>query len=373
MSSDTDHHQMARALQLAEKGLYTTHPNPRVGCVLVKDDQVVGEGWHRRAGEPHAERNALAQAGERARGATAYITLEPCCHQGRTPPCSDALIEAGVSRVVAAMRDPNPLVAGKGLAQLEAAGIATEYGLMQAQAEALNPGFTKRMAEGRPYIRCKLAMSLDGRTAMASGESQWITSEAARLDVQRLRARSSAILTGIGTLLADDPSMNVRLSTEELGLEADLQPPTPVRVVLDPALKTPPTAKMLKLPGPTLLLSSDDEPLHAAALDAAGAQVISLAANGCNLNLDEVLTVLAEQELNEVLLESGATLAGALLEKQLIDELVIYMAPHIMGDSARGLFHLPLLKQMSQRIGLQISDLRKVGPDLRITAHPVYS
>ncbi|MGD8907943.1 MAG: bifunctional diaminohydroxyphosphoribosylaminopyrimidine deaminase/5-amino-6-(5-phosphoribosylamino)uracil reductase RibD [Chromatiales bacterium] len=370
MSSDADHRYMGRAIQLARKGLYTTHPNPRVGCVLAKQGEVVGEGYHRRAGEPHAERNALAQAGERARGATAYVTLEPCCHQGRTPPCSDGLIEAGVKRVVAAMRDPNPRVAGAGFSQLRAAGIEVEEGVMQAQAERLNPGYTKRMRQGLPYVRCKLAMSLDGRTAMASGESQWITSAAAREDVHRLRARSAAILTGFGTLQADDPSMNVRLSPQALGLDADLHTPQPLRVVLDPRLQTPPAAKMLSLSGPVLIVCSDEARLDAAPLEAAGAQVVTRPADGDMLDLRQVMDYLAQQEINEVLLESGAVLAGAMMAEGLIDELVIYLAPHLMGSDARSLFHLPAIEMMSQRISLRITDLRQVGEDIRITAVP---
>ena len=370
MSSDMDHLYMARALQLARRGRYTTHPNPRVGCVLVKAGAIVGEGYHRRAGEPHAERRALAAAGTEAQGATAYVTLEPCCHHGRTPPCSDGLIEAGVKRVIAAMPDPNPKVAGQGFAQLAAAGIEVVTGVMQAEAEALNPGFIKRMRAGLPYVRCKLAMSLDGRTAMANGESKWITSAAAREDVHRLRASSAAIMTGLGTLQADDPAMDVRLSHEALGIDADLPIPHPVRVVLDPDLQTPPTAKMLSLPGQVLILCSDEARLRSAALEAAGAQVASLPMEGDNLNLHEVMGFLAEQEINEVLLESGAVLAGAMLAEGLIDELVIYMAPHLMGNAARGLFHLPTVSGMDQRIPLQITDLRMVGADIRITATP---
>jgi len=370
VSSDMDHLYMARALQLARRGRYTTHPNPRVGCVLVKAGAIVGEGYHRRAGEPHAERQALAVAGAEAQGATAYVTLEPCCHHGRTPPCSDGLIEAGVKRVIAAMPDPNPKVAGQGFAQLAAAGIEVVTGVMQAEAEALNPGFIKRMRAGLPYVRCKLAMSLDGRTAMANGESKWITSAAAREDVHRLRASSAAIMTGLGTLQADDPAMDVRLSHEVLGIDADLPIPHPVRVVLDPDLQTPPTAKMLSLPGQVLILCSDEARLRSAVLEAAGAQVASLPMEGDNLNLHEVMGFLAEQEINEVLLESGAVLAGAMLAERLIDELVIYMAPHLMGNAARGLFHLPAVSGMDQRIPLQITDLRMVGSDIRITATP---
>ncbi|MCU7813284.1 MAG: bifunctional diaminohydroxyphosphoribosylaminopyrimidine deaminase/5-amino-6-(5-phosphoribosylamino)uracil reductase RibD [Candidatus Thiodiazotropha sp. (ex Notomyrtea botanica)] len=370
MSSDSDHRHMARAIRLARKGRYTTHPNPRVGCVLVKSGKVVGEGYHRRAGEPHAERNALAAAGAEAKGATAYVTLEPCCHHGRTPPCTEALIEAGVKRVVAAMLDPNPLVAGQGLTQLNAAGIEVVEGVMQAQAEALNPGFIKRMRKRMPFVRCKLAMSLDGRTAMASGESQWITSAAAREDVHRLRASSAAILTGIGTMQADDPSMNVRLTAKQLGLKAGLSPPQPLRVVLDPKLQTLPSANMLNQTGPVLLICGEDARLKAAPLEAAGAQIVTLPLDNDLLDLREVMSLLAEQEINEVLLESGAVLAGAMLDAGLIDELLVYLAPHLMGSGARGLFHLPELLHMSDRISLRFTDLRRIGDDIRITAVP---
>ena len=364
---------MSHAIRLAKKGHYTTHPNPRVGCLLVKDGEVIGEGYHRCAGEPHAERNALAMAGKHARGATAYVTLEPCCHHGRTPPCTDGLIEAGVTRVVAAMQDPNPLVAGKGLEILSAAGIEVESGILQAQAEQLNPGFIKRMRQGLPYVRCKLAMSLDGRTAMASGESKWISSADSRRDVHRLRAGSSAIMTGVGTVLADDPSMDIRLDGAELGLDKGLPLPLPIRVVLDPDLAMPVSARMLKLPGRTLVITGELGSARQAALETAGVQVISVPADGENLDLHQVMDRLAGQEINEVLLESGATLAGAMLAAGLIDELIVYLAPHIMGHGARGLFHLPGLEQMQDRHELRIDDLRQVGQDIRITAKPISS
>ncbi|PVV12099.1 MAG: riboflavin biosynthesis protein RibD [gamma proteobacterium symbiont of Ctena orbiculata] len=359
---------MARAIQLAKRGWYSTHPNPRVGCLIVKDGEVIAEGFHRRAGEPHAERNALADAGVAARGATLYVTLEPCCHQGRTPPCTDALIESGVKRVVVAMPDPNPLVAGRGMELLRQAGIQVTEGVMRSQAEALNPGFIKRMTRGLPLIRCKMAMSLDGRTAMADGESQWITSPAARADVQRLRAQSAAILTGVGTLLADDPGMNVRLSGRELGLDQDVPVPHPVRVVLDPELATPVDAKMLGLPGPTLIICSGEQPLHGTALESAGAQIVRLPGDEQRLDLQQVVRYLGEQEINEVLLESGATLAGAMLEQGLVDELIVYQAPHLMGSKGRGLFLLPDISRMADRIPLRVTDLRQIGPDIRITA-----
>lgn len=360
MIHQADHQFMVRALRLAERGLYTTDPNPRVGCVLVRDGEIVGEGWHERAGGPHAEIRALTQAGERARGATAYVTLEPCCHHGRTPPCSDALIRAGVTRVVAAMADPNPRVAGQGLAQLAAAGMAVESGVLQAQAEALNPGFIMRMRRGRPFVRCKLAMSLDGRTAMASGESKWITAEAARHDVQHLRARSSAIMTGIGTVLADDPSLTVRLE----GVDTR----QPLRVVVDSRLRIPPKARLLDAPGRTMIATAAQEPLRDAALIRDNVSIMARPAPQGGVDLSAVMAYLAEQEVNEVLVEAGPTLSGALLQAELIDELIIYMAPHLMGGAARGLFHLPELVSMDQRIGLEILDIRAVGRDWRITA-----
>ncbi|MFA7386382.1 MAG: bifunctional diaminohydroxyphosphoribosylaminopyrimidine deaminase/5-amino-6-(5-phosphoribosylamino)uracil reductase RibD [Thiohalobacteraceae bacterium] len=360
MTDSDDYRYMARALQLAERGLYSTDPNPRVGCVLVRDGAIVGEGWHERAGEPHAEVHALREAGERARGATAYVTLEPCCHQGRTPPCSDALIEAGVARVVAAMSDPNPLVAGGGLARLQAAGIATASGLLAAESAALNPGFVSRMRHSRPYVRCKLAMSLDGRTAMASGESKWITGAAARADVQRLRARSSAILTGAGTVLADDPALTVRIDAAQAQRQ-------PLRVVLDSGLRMPATARMLNEPGATLVLTTNNAEAPRAALEAAGAEVVRLPAGNDGVDLTAVMDELNRRALNEVLLETGAVLAGAMLRAGLIDELIVYLAPVLLGDAARGLLHLPGLDRMDHRIGVEIFDVRSVGEDWRIT------
>ena len=366
-----DRLHMARAIRLAVLGLYTAEPNPRVGCVLVRDGEVVGEGWHQRTGGPHAERLALAMAGERARGATAFVSLEPCCHHGKTPPCTDGLIAAGVTRVVAAMRDPNPLVAGAGLARLRAQGIEVEVGLLEEEARRLNPGFIKRMEQGLPYLRCKLAASLDGRTAMASGESQWITSEAARRDAQFLRARSAAILTGVGTLLTDDPALNVRLTAAELpGVAPDCQVHQPVRVVVDSRLRTPPTTRLLSLPGKTLIACLAPAPGRAAPLEAAGAQVLVTPPGPGGVDLAFLLRYLARQEMNEVLIEAGATLAGAALQAGLVDEWVLYLAPHLMGDAGRGLCHLPGLELMRDRLPLVIRDVRMVGPDLRVTAMP---
>lgn len=363
MSQD-DHRFMARAVRLARRGLYTTDPNPRVGCVLVKDGVIVGEGFHQRAGELHAERNALAAAGAKAKGATAYVTLEPCSHYGRTPPCSEGLMEAGISRVVAAMQDPNPEVAGEGNLQLQQAGIEVEVGLMQAEAVALNPGYIKRRLQGLPYVRCKLAMSLDGRTAMASGESKWITGTEARQDVQRLRARSSAIITGIETVLADDPSMDVRLDGVEV-----LQP---VRVVLDSTLRMPPDAKMLTLSGKTVVVCcSDADADKQARLEQSGAEVVRLDGCGESIDLKSLLQLLAEREVNEVMVESGAVVAGAFISAGLVDELIVYMAPHLMGAGARGLVDIPGLEYMQDRVDLNIMDVRMVGKDMRITATPV--
>ena len=364
-----DQHYMARAIRLAARGIYTTHPNPNVGCVIVEDGEVVGEGWHRQAGGPHAEVTALQQAGARARGATVYVTLEPCSHHGRTPPCADALVAAGVSRVMVAMQDPNPRVAGSGLRRLREAAINVEAGLLEGQARALNPGFISRMQRRRPWVRVKLAASLDGRTAMASGESKWISGAAARQDVQRLRARSSAILTGIGTVLADDPALNVRLDAQQLyGVEPLRQP---LRVVLDPDLAMPAQAQMLALPGQTLVLTRESDPGRHRGLQQSGAEVALVAGAAGQLDLSAVLEQLAEREINEVLLECGPTLAGAFLQAGLVDELIVYLAPHLMGAAARGLFRLPGLERMQDRIALEWLDVRQVGSELRITARPV--
>ncbi len=357
MSPD-DYRHMARALTLARRGLYGTDPNPRVGCVLVDRGEIVGEGWHQRAGEAHAEVIALEAAGSRARGATAYVTLEPCCHHGRTPPCTDALLQAGITRMVAAMPDPNPQVAGKGLKQLRDAGMAVDCGLLESEARALNPGFIQRMTQGRPFVRLKLAMSLDGRTALASGESQWLTGEAARRNVQRLRARASAILTGTGTLLADDPGLNVRLP------EAPRQP---LRVILDTGLRTPPTAKTLGLPGSVLIFTAVANPDRHAPLQAAGAEIVVMPRAERGLNLRAIMAELARRECNELHVECGPTLAGALLQAKLMDELVVYMAPLLLGDKARGLFQLPKMIRMNERTELEIVETRAVGRDWRLT------
>ena len=360
MRSRQDAFYMARAIQLAKKGRYTTDPNPRVGCVIVRDDAVIGEGWHAKAGLAHAEVEALKNVPD-ARGATAYVTLEPCSHHGKTPPCCDALISAGISRVVAAMQDPNPLVAGKGLKKLKAAGIDVSCGVLQDDAARLNRGFINRMTKNRPFVRSKLAMSLDGRTAMASGESKWITSAEARADVHRLRAESSAILTGINTVLADDPALNARVDFEVV---------QPVKVVLDSELNMPPTAQMAKLPGRSLILTCSPDEQKREALQAAGFEVHQLVANNGRLDLHAVMAFLAQQQINELLVEAGSVLNGALLAEGLVDEWVIYMAPCILGDQGRGLFHLPGLLSMEDKKSLTFRDVRQIGPDLKLTFTP---
>jgi diaminohydroxyphosphoribosylaminopyrimidine deaminase/5-amino-6-(5-phosphoribosylamino)uracil reductase len=358
MFSSADHSFMAQALQLATLGIYSTSPNPRVGCVIARDGKVVGEGWHQRAGTPHAEVHALQQAGEQARGATVYVTLEPCSHHGRTPPCADALIAAGVARVVAAMRDPNPQVAGRGIARLQQAGIAVACGLMEEAARELNLGFVSRMTRGRPWVRLKAAASLDGKTALRNGVSQWITGPAARQDVQQWRARSCAILTGIGTVLADDPQMNVR--TVETARQ-------PLRVVVDSTLQMPPNAKIL-LGGNVLIVSAIGDPNKIETLRSAGAEVLVLTGSDRRVDLVHLLQILAEREVNELMIEAGATINGALFTAGLVDEIVLYLAPIVIGDAARGLFALPELQKMDQRKNLLVQDVRMVGKDIRVMA-----
>ncbi len=356
---DTRH--MSRALELAGRGLWTTDPNPRVGCVIADGERVIAEGWHERAGGPHAEAAALAVAGVAARGATAYVTLEPCCHQGRTPPCADALVTAGLRRVCYAIRDPNPRVSGGGTARLALAGIEVTSGLLAAAARALNPGFLSRMERGRPWLRLKLAASLDGRTALANGQSRWITGDAARADVQRLRARSSAVMTGSATVLSDDPRLDVRLP------EATRQP---LRVVLDTQLRTSPSARIVPPPGRLLVLTVNEDKARRAALEGAGASVALLPAGPGGLDLAAAMRHLAGLEVNELQVECGPTLAGALLTARLVDELVLYFAPTLLGTDARPLTLLPGVASMAERMEFSISDLRRVGRDLRITLRP---
>lgn len=379
--STVDHALMARALRLAERGLYTTQPNPRVGCVIAHDDQVVGEGWHQHAGEPHAEVFALHAAHGCTRGATVYATLEPCSHQGRTPPCADALVEAGVARIVVASDDPNPKVAGAGLLRLRDAGIRVETGLMRDAARELNRGFFARFELGRPWVRVKLAMSLDGRTALANGESKWVTGAAARADVQRWRGRSSAILTGAGTVRADDPRLTVRLPVSELpashetgnGEDAEsapAQPFRPWRVVLDARLDAlQPGVHLLDGSAPTLVLHAPD----ARPRDDRYARV-ELAAIQCDVNgrldLDAVLKLLAARGVNELQVEAGPALCGALFERGLVDELLLYVAPILLGDGARPLLALPILEDMAARRNLRSMEQRMLGTDRRLLLRP---
>jgi len=353
-----DRRHMARAIELAQRGLWTTDPNPRVGCVIADGERVIAEGWHERAGGPHAEAMALAAAGAQLRGATAYVTLEPCCHHGRTPPCADALIAAGIRRVYFAVRDPNPRVSGGGAARLEAAGVAVSSGLLADQARALNPGFLSRLERERPWVRLKLAASLDGRTALANGMSRWITGAEARADVQQLRARSSAILTGSATVRADDPRLDLRLPGAER---------QPLRVVLDTQLRTLPAARVLAPPGAALLLTASADAARHAQLVSAGARVERVPAGPGGLDLEAVLRHLAGLEINELQVESGPTLAGALMAAALVDELVLYVAPTLLGADARPLAHLPPLATLSERRQFAITDLRQIGGDLRIT------
>ena len=357
MFSADDHRYMTHALQLAARGLYTTTPNPRVGCVIVKNNQIVGEGWHQRAGTAHAEAHALSQAGSAAQDAIVYVTLEPCSHHGRTPPCVEALIQAGVARVVAAMTDPNPLVAGQGIQALTQAGIQAETGLMETDARALNPGFISRMTRNRPWVRLKTASTLDGKTALANGQSQWITGEAARADVQKLRARACAILTGSGTVLADNPRMTVR--DPDIGRQ-------PLRVIVDSNLLTPPAATIL----PALIACRTPHPERRAALTAAGAEILALPDARGRVDLAALFAELAQRGINEVHVEAGAALNGALLESGLVDEWIAYIAPMAVGHDARGLFNQTPLESLEYAARFRLQDVRQIGGDLRLTLVP---
>jgi diaminohydroxyphosphoribosylaminopyrimidine deaminase/5-amino-6-(5-phosphoribosylamino)uracil reductase len=358
MFSADDHRHMARALELAERGLYTTAPNPRVGCVIVRDGVVAGEGWHERAGAPHAEVAALAQAKARARGAIAYVSLEPCVHRGRTGPCTEALIEAGIGRVVAALKDPNPLVGGKGLDALERAGITASAGLMEDEARELNIGFVSRMTRGRPWVRMKVAASLDGKTALLNGTSRWITGEEARRDGHHWRARACAVLTGAGTVREDDPRLTVRdVST----------PRQPLRVVVDSKLETPPRAKVLE-GGGTLVAAATGDRVKIAALEAKGAEVIVMPNSAGKVELGNLFRELARREVNEVHVEAGFRLNGSLVREGFVDEVLVYLAPALIGDKGHGMFELPELTDLSGRRELRINDVRMIGPDVRVMA-----
>ena len=362
MISPADQAHMAQALRLAKRGLYSTSPNPRVGCVIVRDGVVVGEGWHQRAGEAHAEVNALQQAGAAARGATAYVTLEPCSHHGRTPPCTEALLAAGIRRVVAAMADPNPLVAGRGLAQLQAAGVAVDVGLMADEAHELNIGFVSRMTRQRPWVRLKAAASLDGKTALQNGESQWITGPQARQDGHCWRARACAILSGIGTVRKDDPQLNVR------GVDTPRQP---LKVIVDSRLELSPAARLLEA-GNVLLVSAGQAVAEvaekAAALRERGAEILDLPDGKGRVDLHALLHELARRGLNEVHVEAGSRLNGALLAAGLVDEVLLYLAPCLLGDTAQGLFALPALESLAGKHRLAIREVKQFGDDLRVLA-----
>lgn len=358
MFSAADHEFMGQALQLAARGLYTTTPNPRVGCMIVKDGTVVGDGWHEKAGLPHAEVLALKAAGDRARGATLYLNLEPCSHHGRTPPCADAIIAAGVKRVVAAIGDPNPKVSGQGFVKLRTAGIAVEHGLREDEARELNIGFLARMMRGRPWVRMKIAASLDGRTALANGRSQWITGEAARADGHRWRARACAVLTGFGTVRDDDPQLNVR------GVDTPRQP---LKIVVDSKFETSPSARLLK-EGETLVVGAVNDANRIAALKSAGAEIAIIPNDGGKVELFKLMEDLARRELNEIHVEAGTKLNGSLLKAGVVDELLVYLAPRVIGDSGRGMFSLPELTELSRTTALKIREVERVGEDLRILA-----
>lgn len=370
MTISSDHTFMAQALKLAEQGLYTTTPNPRVGCVIVKDGQVVGVGMHMHAGQAHAEVNALLVAGAHANGADAYVTLEPCGHHGKTPPCAAALVKAGIKRVVIAMEDPNPLVAGQGIAYLKAQGLTVEVGVMRMEAEALNLGFIKRMTKKMPFVRCKVAASLDGKTALSNGKSYWITGEPARLDVQHWRAQSCAVITGIGTILVDDPKMSVRLDGSQR---------QPLRIIVDSQLNIPLDSVILNAYDlnnyPVAIAYAKDKFGHAEALQAKGVELLHLpqtSSGNTRVNLTALLSLLAtEKECNEVLIEAGHGLNGGFLQSGLIDECIFYYAPKLMGGDAMPVFSIKALTQMSQVIDLEMVDVRQFGNDIRILARPL--
>ncbi|MCC8367650.1 bifunctional diaminohydroxyphosphoribosylaminopyrimidine deaminase/5-amino-6-(5-phosphoribosylamino)uracil reductase RibD [Xenorhabdus sp. PB61.4] len=376
-----DETYMSRALELAYQGRFTTSPNPNVGCVIVKDDQIVGEGFHLRAGEPHAEVHALRMAGEKAKGATAYVTLEPCSHHGKTPPCSDALIAAGISRVVVAMQDPNPQVAGRGLYKLQQAGISVEHGVMMEQAEMLNKGFLKRMRTGFPYLQLKLGASLDGRTALASGESKWITSPAARQDVQKLRAQCSAILSSSATVLADDPSLTVRWNeldaeTQAVYPQASLR--QPVRIIVDSKNRVTPQHQVVQQTGQCWLAHTDQDGSDSANSADKNEQQwpdniekILLPVHGTGVDLVLLMMQLGKRQVNSVWAECGPTLAGALLSLGLVDELILYIAPKVLGNSARGLFAIPELQKLSDAPEFTLIDVQQIGPDVRLRLKPL--
>jgi diaminohydroxyphosphoribosylaminopyrimidine deaminase/5-amino-6-(5-phosphoribosylamino)uracil reductase len=366
-----DHQCMATALKLAARGLFSPHPNPRVGCVISKRQNILGSGWHEFAGGPHAEIAALRDAGEDVKGSTAYITLEPCSYHGRTPPCTEALLNAGVSRIVVASADPNPRVNGRGLRKLRNAGLAVETGLMAGEAEALNPGFFMRMRKGRPWVRVKSAVSVDGRTALGNGDSKWISSEVSRRDVQKWRARSSAVLTGIGTVLADNPAMTVRLENSQYGQHGQAPGSQPLRIVADSNWRTPAHSRILADPATVIIAGTRDVAVPPE-LEATGARCISLPAISGRTDLVSLLSRLAEMELNEVQVEAGARLCGALLKDRLVDELLIYQAPQLLGEGGPGPFAFGPLESMDERTHLKLLETRRLGNDWRLRFEPQY-
>ena len=365
MSAEFDLLMMGRAIGLAQLGKYTNHPNPRVGCVLTQGEQIVGESWHSKSGEAHAEARALAAAGDRASGATAYVTLEPHCYHGRTPPCTDALIRAGVKRVVCSTLDPNPKVSGAGIRQLREAGIVVETGLLEAAARELNLGFEKRMKSGLPRVIVKIATSLDGRVALANGVSKWITGEAARTDVQHLRAAASAVLTGIDTVIADDPQLNVRdPSIELLGRQ-------PLRVVLDTRLRIAPAARIFSVPGRTIVFTAAEQVAKAGAVRQAGAEVVAAPLDAQqHVDLQHVLAELGRRECNDVLVEAGPTLAGRFLQLGLADELIVYIAPIVLGPEARAMALLPPLERIEDVLRYSLHGMQRVGDDVKLLLRP---
>ena len=374
--SQDDYDYMARAIALAKKGLYSTKPNPAVGCVIVNQGEVVGEGWHQRAGMPHAERVALANAGAKAKGATVYVTLEPCSHHGRTPPCADGLIEAGVAQVLMAMVDPNPLVSGQGIARLKQAGIEVKTGLMEEEARNLNKGFIHKMQSQMPYVKIKMATSLDGRTAMENGESQWITGAEARADVHKMRAQTGAIVTGIGTVLADNPSLTVRLSDDELKV-MNLTPENahPLRVILDPNLSMPLDAKMLSQFGRTLVMTTKESversPELVEAMFAKQIEVVAVSAREDRLDVKAILKYLAEEEnINDVLVESGSMVAGGFIASGYVNEIHSFIAPCLMGNKAKPMFDLPSMRFMNDKIEFQFESMMRFGEDIKLVLKP---
>ncbi|MEC8812564.1 MAG: bifunctional diaminohydroxyphosphoribosylaminopyrimidine deaminase/5-amino-6-(5-phosphoribosylamino)uracil reductase RibD [Pseudomonadota bacterium] len=362
----TDAVYMGKALELARRGLFSTRPNPRVGCVVVKNDKVIAEGWHQKAGDHHAEVYALMHAGADASDATLYVTLEPCSYYGKTPPCARSVAKAGLKRVVIAMRDPNPLVAGQGIAYLQAQGIEVIVGVLEREARELNVGYISRMERGRPWVRCKLAMSLDGRTALSSGESKWITGESARGDVQRLRARSCAIVTGVGTIEHDNPSMNVRHDQMAVDFNHYAYPIPPLRVILDSRLRALPQMKLLTHPGEVLIATTAADHSVSKWRDVPSVTVVQTRSSAAGVDPDAVIAMLSSRAINEVLIEAGACLCASFLKAGLIDELWVYVAPKLIGNSSRNLFDLAEVDSLQNAHQLALHEVCSMGDDVRL-------